>query len=108
MINIIEEIDTIKSYYRFDFQVKDKRRCLKNIVNQLEGLIAARGYLPTNYIDNIVGFKTQGYKLTDKKEMGMSYLQIRNYIVRYINKGNHLKRPYNITNKKEIKLKWEN
>lgn len=75
---------------------KSKKECFDDLYNAVCGMIEARAYLPHGFIHNAVGVELW-YK-TKSGEVGLSYLQIKNYVKYVIEKGKTLKKPYLIKN----------
>jgi len=109
MQSIIERIDELKKDYSLPYQFSERKRIIFELINDFNSLIQARRFLSDRFIDDLSGIYSQEIKdnaylwtINKNKKIGMSYLQIKNYIVNYAKTGKHLKKPYNITNKKEL------
>jgi len=97
-MTIIEQILSIKKDTSILWQYgKSKKDVLGEIQEAVDGLIAAKKYLPETYkINEVVGVP-EWFQLKDRK-VGMSYCQISNYVKYIIRTGRLLKRPYKIAN----------
>lgn len=96
-MNILEKIIAIKKDKSITWRYgKDKKQVLAEIQAAVDGMIAAKLYLPENYIEQQVGIPLS-WSVNNHSE-GMSYRQISNYIAYVIKTGRLMKRPYRISN----------
>ena len=102
-MTMLEEIKDIRDSSKWLWKRgKTKKERYIEILKALEGLIEARCYLSSYFIDDVVGIQRR--YITKKAIYGLSYRQVRNYVIRYIKTGKLLQKPYNISNTKDFTL----
>jgi len=97
-MTILEQIENIRKDKSVLWKYgKSKKQVLAEILAAVDGMIAARCYLPNNFkINEIIGLP-ESWTTKTGGTISMSYRQMRNYVANFIKTGRHLKRPYKIT-----------
>jgi len=104
-MTMLEWIKDIKEDKSYCWKIgKSKKEAYHEIMAELEGLIKARSWINDNNhpdrIFEIVGLPA--WYNTGTGQIGLSYRQLRNIVIRYIKTGTLPKKPYNTSNTEDF------